>query len=71
MMWDEEVYDMMMELRDPEKFSFSFDDAYGFSGDLSSTISNVIAEIIFNGGSWTQLSNEYSPIIDGVLDEYR
>ncbi|MBQ9948934.1 MAG: extracellular solute-binding protein, partial [Oscillospiraceae bacterium] len=73
MTWDENVYDLMLEMRDPTKFEFNFDDCYGFSGELSSTIigSAILNEVAFNGGSWAQLSGENSPLVDNVLDEYR
>ncbi len=70
--WDENVYDIWKEMTNPEKFEFIFDDAYGFNSTLTSTISsNMLNEVAYNGGSWTQLSAENSPAIDAILDEYR
>ncbi|MBE6902354.1 MAG: extracellular solute-binding protein [Ruminococcaceae bacterium] len=73
MMWDERVYDLWIEMQDPEKFSFSFDDCYGFNDELSSTIIGygILTEIMFNGASYTQLSNEYMSAVESILDEYR
>ncbi len=73
MKWDPDVYDMIRELRDPSKFTFNFDDCYGFNGELSTTIigTNIINEVAFNGGSWAQLSAENNPLIEGVLEEFR
>lgn len=73
MTWDEKMYDMLLDLRDPAKFTFNFDDAYGFSGDLSGTIigTGILNEVAFNGGSFTQLSNENIPLVEAVLDDYR
>ncbi len=71
-MWDESSYDMLTELRDPSKFSFVFDDVYGFNNELSNDIvGNMLNEVAYNGGSWTQLSNENKPLIDAVVDKYR
>lgn len=71
-MWDENSYDMLTKLRDPTKFEFLFDDVYGFNDELSYTImGNMFNEIAFNGGSWTQLSNENKPLIDGIIEKYQ
>ncbi len=72
MTWDEQVYDLYIEMKDPTKFNFSFDDVYGFNSELSSDlIGNTLNEIMFNAGSWTQLSSQISPAVEAILDEYR
>ncbi|MGN0688250.1 MAG: hypothetical protein ACI4KA_09110 [Oscillospiraceae bacterium] len=72
-MWDENLYDLWQEMHDPSAFSFSFDDCYGFNSELSETIIGygILNEIMFNAGSYTQLSNEYMSAVDAILDEYR
>ena len=66
------VYDLYIEMKDPTKFNFSFDDVYGFNSELSSDlIGNTLNEIMFNAGSWTQLSAQIEPAVDAILDEYR
>ncbi|MDE6031627.1 MAG: hypothetical protein K2G32_08410, partial [Oscillospiraceae bacterium] len=70
--WDEQVYDMLLELRNPAKFEFNFDDCYGFSTELSQTvIGNMLNDVAFHGESWAQLSNTNSPIVDGIISELK
>ena len=70
--WDEQVYDMLLELTDPTKFEFNFDDCYGFTSELSNTvIGNMLNGVAFNGESWTQLSNTNSPIVDSIISELK
>ncbi len=72
MTWDEQVYDLYIEMKDPSKFNFTFDDVYGFNSQLSSDlIGNTLNEIMFNAGSWSQLSAQIDPAVEGILDEYR
>lgn len=68
MTWDESVYDMLLDLTDPTKFEFNFDDCYGFNSELSTTIiGSMLDEVGFNGGSYSQLSNQYIPVIDDII----
>lgn len=72
MKWDEQVYDMLLELTDPTKFDFNFDDCYGFTTQLSQeVIGNSLNEVAFNGGSWSQLSNQNIPVVDSIISEVR
>lgn len=69
--WDDRAYDMLMEMRDPSKFVFNFDECYGFSDELKNLIANdLLNEVAYNGGSWTQLSEVLSPNVDAVLEQF-
>ncbi len=73
--WTEEMYDLVMDFYDPEKFTQVFDYGYGISSVMSDTtnggavISNIY-EGIANGVSedWAQLKETYRNIIDEELE---
>lgn len=72
MMWDESVYDTMLDLTDPTIFEFNFDNCFGFTTELSTTIiGSMLDEVGFNGGSYSQLSNQYIPVVDDIINGVR
>ncbi len=34
-------------------------------------VGNMLNEVAYNGGSWTQLSNENKPLVDAIIDKYK
>lgn len=68
--WGEQEYDLWREMCDPTKFSFVYEDAYGFTSDLQSDLATVVMDVVENGASWTQTSTEISPVVDSVISEY-
>lgn len=71
LVWDERVYDVWQDMMDTTKFSFVFDDCYGFNDSLTTLADTILDQPLFDGASWTQLSGENAPLIDSVLDEFR
>lgn len=71
LVWDERVYDLWMELKDPDKFNFVFEDCNGFESELITAKDKLFGGPLFDGESWTQLSEEYAPVIEAMIDEYR
>lgn len=71
LVWDERVYDLWMELKDPSKFNFVFEDCNGFESELITAKDKLFGGPLFDGESWTQLSEEYAPVIETMIDEYR
>ena len=69
--WGETEYDMWREMCDPEKFNFVTEDAFGFNADFWTQYAEVIVAVAFDGGSWSQLSAEFSPIVEATVDEFR
>lgn len=70
LVWDERVYDVLQDMTDPEKFTFSFDDCWGFNEDMNEICDILLDEPIFSGASWAQYSEEYAPTIDGIINSY-
>ncbi len=68
--WDEDVYDLWVEMRDPEVFDFVFEDLYGFGSDMQSYIGQSIIDCTFGEESWTQRSAEVMPMVQALVDEY-
>jgi len=71
LVWDERVYDVWQDMMDPTKFNFVFDGCYGFSDDMTTLADSVLNQPLFEGVSWSQVSGENAPLIDGYLEEYR
>ena len=71
LVWDERVYNVWQDMTDPTKFSFVFDDCYGFNDELTNIADTVLDQPLFDGASWTQLSEENLPLIDAIIDNYR
>lgn len=71
LVWDERVYDVWQDMTDTSKFSFVFDDCYGFNDSLTSLADTVLDQPLFDSVSWTQISEENAPLIDAIIDEYR
>ncbi len=69
--WDEDLYDLWKDMSNPAKFNLMFDDVYGFNQELDDIVNSMLNQTGFEGASWTQLSNENTPLIDAILDEYR
>lgn len=65
--WDEQVYDLLQDMTNPEKFNFVFDDCWGFSDELNTVCNTVLGDPMFAGESFTQLSQEYAPVIDSII----
>lgn len=75
--WSEEMYDLVMEFYDPDKFTQVFDYGYGISQNMSNTDveGSVIATLyegIANGKveNWAQCKEEYSNIVDEEIAVY-
>lgn len=71
LVWDERVYDVWQDMMDTSKFDFVFDDCYGFSSDLTTLADTLLNTPLFEGASWSQISAENAPLIEGIIDEYR
>lgn len=76
--YTEEQYDIMLDMTDPTrgKFKFVFDDYYGFNQDVTNIFEGTGEEALlgaplFNGGSFTQLRDQYYNTVEGYLDSYR
>ena len=70
MTWDEELYDLWVEMRDPEVFDFVFEDLYGFGSEMQGYIGQSIIDCTFGEESWTQRSTEVMPMVQALVDEY-
>lgn len=68
--WDEELYDLWVEMRDPEVFSFVFEDLYGFGSEMQKYIGQSIIDCTFGEESWSQRSAEVMPMVQALVDEY-
>ena len=68
--WDEDVYDLWVEMRDPDKFDFVFEDLYGFGTEMQAYIGQSIIDCTFGDESWTQRSAEVMPMVQTLVDEY-
>lgn len=67
LVWDENQYDLWQDMMNPNKFSFVFDDCWGFNDDLKTVCNTVLFDPLFHGESFTKLSAEYSPVIDSII----
>ncbi len=68
LVWDANQYDLWQDMMDPTKFSFVFDDCWGFNDDLKTVCNTVLFDPLFRGESFTKLSAEYSPVIDSIIN---
>lgn len=68
--WDEVLYDLWVEMRDPEVFDFVFEDLYGFGSTMQGYIGQSIIDCTFGEESWTQRSEEVMPMVQALVDEY-
>ena len=68
--WDADCYDLWREMCDADNFTFIMDDMYGFGDELSTPITDAMYNSTFGEESWTQLSAEIAPTVDGTLKEY-
>ncbi|MBQ8171576.1 MAG: extracellular solute-binding protein [Oscillospiraceae bacterium] len=71
LVWDERVYDVWQDMMDPTKFSYVFDDCYGFNAELTTIADTVLDTPLFDGASFSQISAENAPLMDAIIDEYR
>ena len=69
--WDEQVYDLWREVCTSDDFVFVQDDLYGFGQDVKTNVCSSVYNSTFGGESWSQLSQEATPVIEAILDEYR
>lgn len=67
LVWDERQYDLWQDMMDPSKFSFTFDDCWGFNDDLKTICNKILFDPMFHGESFTQLSSEYKPVIENII----
>ena len=67
MKWGEHEYDLWREMCDPTKFTFVYEDAYGFNNEFYSDIGVLLMGVVERGESWAQTSAEFSPVADGVI----
>ena len=68
--WDADCYDLWREMCDADNFTFIMDDMYGFGDELSTPITDAMYNSTFGEDSWSQLSAEIAPTVDGTLKEY-
>ena len=68
--WDETLYDLWVEMRDPEVFDFVTEDLYGFGNVMQGYIGQSIIDCTFGEESWTQRSAEVMPMVQALVDEY-
>ena len=69
--WDATCYDLWREMCDADNFTFIMDDMYGFGDELSTPITDAMYNSTFGEESWSQLSAEIAPTVDGILNEYK
>ena len=67
LVWDEKQYDLWQDMMNPEKFDLIFDNCWGISDSMNDICDTILFDPIFKGDSWTQLSAEYEPVIDGLI----
>ena len=68
--WGEKEYNMLQDLRDPSKFTFVYEDVYGFGSDLTLTIGDVVYNAMYDGASWSNNSANLSQVVDTYADYY-
>lgn len=77
----EELYDLSMELKNPEsdQFSFLFDNCFGFRQELTDLIQTgnadgqeaILGGPFMFGDSYTTIRDKYFGTVEGYLDPYR
>ncbi len=67
LVWDEKQYDLWQEMLDPTNFTFTFDDCNGFGDEMKEICDSILFEPMYNGESWTQLSEEKSGMLNAVI----
>lgn len=70
LVWDERQYDLWQDMMDPAKFNFSFDDCWGFNDMMETACNTLLFDPMFHGESYTQLSAEYTGVLDSIIEEY-
>ena len=55
---------------DPTKFEFVSENYWDFNTDLNQQFSEILPEVAFRGGSWTQMSSEASGTIQAIIDQF-
>ncbi len=70
MKWDPELYDLWIEMADPDKFEFVFEDLYGFGTEMQGYIGQSIINCTFGSESWAQVKEEVGPLVQALVDEY-
>ena len=68
--WDEQVYDLWVDMVDPTKFEFVSENYWDFNTDLNQQFAEILPEVAFRGGSWTQMSSEASGTIQAIIDQF-
>lgn len=76
--WDEQQYDLWMEMMDPEKFTFLFEGGFGFTkefaeggtDDPTGGLFGVVSSCAFEGESWAQKSEEFEPKITSTFADF-
>lgn len=72
--WNSDLYDLVMELNDDEKFPYAFDYGMGISEAMTgdSGYIRTLYECISNGTyeSWAQARDEFSGIIDAEISAF-
>ncbi len=71
--WDETCYDHWKEMcatGADSNFTFVMDDMYGFSDELTTPVTDALYASTFGVDSWSQKSEEITPVVDGVLSEF-
>lgn len=69
--WDPDMYDLWVEMKDPENFEFVIEDLFGFGNEMKSYICQTTIDCTFAEESWTQKVNEVAPLVEALIDEYQ
>ncbi len=66
--WDEDMYDLWVDMRDTTKFKQLEESAFGF--EFWGEYGTMIADVVLRGESWTQTSTSFAPVIDNEISKY-
>ena len=69
--WGEQEYDLWREMCDPANFTFVMEDVRGFNSNFWQQYGQLLCDVLYNGDSWTQRSEEFAPIVEATIEEYR
>ncbi len=71
MTWGEQEYDLWREMCDPANFTFVMEDVRGFNSNFWQQYGQLLCDVLYNGDSWTQRSEEFAPVVEATIEEYR
>ena len=67
--WDEDMYDLLRDMRDPDKFELVFDFMFGMGDEVSYLICDTMYDCTNHGESWSEKVSEISPVVDAYIAE--